>query len=72
MVGVANLEVNTLALVRDNEEWVHWALGPPGLLCGTLAWHGVALQPGPDWDVGEEGSAAAALDGDLGGLGPHT
>ena len=69
---VAYLEVNALALVRDDEVWVNGALGSASRLCIAFAWQRVSFQPWLHRDVGEDVSAAAALDGESGGLSPYS
>lgn len=68
----ADLEVHTLALVRDDEERVHGTLGAASLVRVALARQGVPFQPWLHSDVGDNGPAVATLDGDTSGLGTHT
>ena len=68
----AHLEVNTLALVRDDEVWVNRALGSASRLRGALTWQRVSFQPRLHREVGDNRSTAAALDGEAGGFCPHS
>ena len=64
-----DLEVDTLALVRQDKEWVERAVGPARLLRVALPWQGVALEAGLNAEVGNGCSAGPALNRDVGSLG---
>ena len=65
------LEIHTLAFVRDHKVRVNRALGSASLVGSTPTREGVALQPRPHGDVGEDVATVATLDGEPGGLCPQ-